>query len=129
MEFTGTQKIAVILLALGDKFASDVFNRMTRSEITNISRAIMELDSVSKEEVEAILNAKDKNYVIGTQAGTTGYMYSNGDADFDYDGFTNLTTKAYNTGALALMDLANGKINAVILDKQPSLMIVESLNK
>ena len=52
MEFTGTQKIAVILLALGDKFASDVFNRMTRSEITNISRAIMELDSVSKEEVE-----------------------------------------------------------------------------
>lgn len=55
MEFTGTQKIAVILLALGDKFASDVFNRMTRSEITNISRAIMELDSVSKEEVEAIL--------------------------------------------------------------------------
>ncbi len=83
----------------------------------------------SAEEVEAILNAKDKNYVIGTQAGTTGYMYSNGDADFDYDGFTNLTTKAYNTGALALMDLANGKINAVILDKQPSLMIVESFNK
>ncbi len=60
MEFTGTQKIAVILLALGDKFASDVFNRMTRSEITNISRAIMELDSVSKEEVEDSQTVKDR---------------------------------------------------------------------
>lgn len=81
------------------------------------------------EEVEEILKSKSKKYVIGTQAGTTGYMYSHGDVDFEYDGFTNLTTKAYNTGALAMMDLKNGKINAVILDKQPSLMIAESINK
>lgn len=81
------------------------------------------------EDVEAILATKNKNYVIGTQAGTTGFMYSNGDVDFEYDGFTNLTTKAYSTGALAMKDLSNGKINAVILDKQPSLMIAESMNK
>ncbi|MDE7329927.1 MAG: hypothetical protein K2N30_02360 [Clostridia bacterium] len=56
-------------------------------------------------------------------------MLSNGDEDFDYEGFTTVTTQAYNTGALAMMDLANGKINAVILDKQPSLMIVASMNK
>lgn len=56
-------------------------------------------------------------------------MYSAGDEGFGYAGFTNLTTKAYNTGALAMTDLVNGKINAVILDKQPSLMISESLNK
>lgn len=81
------------------------------------------------EDVEAILKQQDKSYSIGTQAGTTGYMYSNGDADFEYDGFTNLTTKAYSTGALAMMDLKNGKINAVILDKQPSIMIATSMNK
>ena len=81
------------------------------------------------EEVEDILKAQQKNFIIGTQAGTTGYMYSNGDADFGYDGFTNLTTKAYNTGALAMMDLKNGKINAVILDKQPSITITKSINK
>ncbi len=81
------------------------------------------------EDVEAILKTKGKDYVIGTQAGTTGYMYSNGDEGFGYDGFTNLTTQAYNTGALAMKDLSNGKINAVILDKQPSLMIAESINK
>lgn len=81
------------------------------------------------EDVEAILKTQTKSYTIGTQAGTTGFMYSNGDEDFEYDGFTNLTTKAYNTGALAMKDLSNGKINAVILDKQPSLMIAESINK
>lgn len=81
------------------------------------------------EDVEKILKEQDKSYTIGTQKGTTGYMYSYGDVDFEYDGFTNLTTNAYTTGALAMMDLANGKINAVILDKQPSLMIVKSLNK
>lgn len=81
------------------------------------------------EEVEEILKAQSKSYSIGTQAGTTGFMYSNGDEDFGYDGFTNLTTKAYSTGALAMMDLANGKINAVILDKQPSILIASSVNK
>lgn len=80
-------------------------------------------------QVEEILASKDTAYIIGTQAGTTGYMYAHGDEDFGYDGFTNLTTKAYDTGALAMKDLSNGKINAVILDKQPSLMICASYKK
>jgi len=77
-------------------------------------------------DVEDILKTKDKNYIIGTQAGTTGYMYSNGDEDFGYEGFKNLKTSAYNTGALAMKDLSNGKINAVIIDKQPAIMIAKS---
>ena len=80
-------------------------------------------------EVEAILKAKGTDYIVGTQTATTGYMYSAGDVDFGYDGFKNLTTKSYTTGALAMKDLQNGKINAVILDKQPSLMIAASMNK
>lgn len=80
-------------------------------------------------EIEAILAAKDKNYTIGTQVGTTGYMYSAGDEDFGYDGFANLTTSAYSNGALAGKDLSNGKINAVIIDKQPALMVAASINK
>lgn len=80
------------------------------------------------EDVENILKAKGKDYVVGTQNATTGYMYSAGNADFEYDGFTNLTTKGYTTGALAMKDLQNKKINAVILDMQPSLMIAASIN-
>lgn len=86
-------------------------------------------DCKTAEDVEAVLKAQGKDFKIGTQSGTTGFMYSQGDADFDYEGFTNLTTKAYDTGALAMQDLRNGKINAVILDKQPSLMIAKSINK
>lgn len=81
------------------------------------------------EDVEKILAAKDKNYVIGTQKGTTGYMYSAGDEGFGYDGFKNLTVKDYANGALIAKDLQNGTVNAMILDKQPSLMIAKSLNK
>jgi polar amino acid transport system substrate-binding protein len=84
---------------------------------------------VTAADVEAILATKDTSYIIGTQNGTTGYMYSKGDVDFEYDGFTNLTTNGYTTGALAMQDLVNKRINAVILDLQPSLMIAESINK
>ena len=81
------------------------------------------------EDVENILKAQTSKYKIGTQNGTTGYMYSAGDSGFGCDGFKNLTTKGYTTGALAMKDLSNGKIDAVILDKQPSLMIAATLNK
>lgn len=80
-------------------------------------------------DVEAILQAKDSNYAIGTQNATTGHMYSAGNEDFEYPGFPNLKTLPYTTGALAMKDLQNGKVNAVILDLQPSLMIAKSINK
>ncbi len=80
-------------------------------------------------DVEDILKNKGSDYKIGTQNGTTGFMYSKGDVDFGYDGFANVTTQGYTTGALAMKDLQNGKLNAVILDLQPSLMIADSMNK
>lgn len=83
----------------------------------------------SAAEVEAIFAEQNKKFIIGAQNGTTGYMYAAGDEDFGYDGFSNLTVNGYKTGALAIKDLQNGKINAVILDKQPALMICEALNK
>ncbi len=81
------------------------------------------------DEIVETLGKQSKDFIIGTQNGTTGYMYSAGDVDFGYDGFKNATTKGYTTGALAILDLANGKVNAVILDKQPAIMIAESTNK
>ncbi len=55
MELTGQEKIAVLLLAMGDKFTSDVFKRMDRQEIATISKAIVNLDPVPKEVVEDIM--------------------------------------------------------------------------
>ncbi len=81
------------------------------------------------EDIEAILKEKDKNYNVGCQKGTTGYMYTAGDEDFGYDGFKNLTPKGYSNGALAGKDLSNGTIDAVIIDKQPAIMITKNINK
>lgn len=65
MDLTGTQKTAVLLLALGDKFTSEVFKRMDRKEIANISRAVIELDTVPKETVEAVLREFHQALITG----------------------------------------------------------------
>lgn len=86
-------------------------------------------DCKSADEIIAVLEKQNKNFIVGTQSGTTGYMFSAGDEGFGYDGFKNLTTSGYTAGALAVKDLANGKINAVIIDKQPAIMIAAAYNK
>ncbi len=83
----------------------------------------------SAADIEATLAAQNDKFTVGTQNGTTGYMWTAGDEGFGYDGFKNLKTTGYNTGALAVMDLANGKIDAVIIDKQPAIMIAAQYNK
>ena len=83
----------------------------------------------SADDIIATLEKQSKEFKVGTQNGTTGYMFSAGNEDFGYDGFTNLTTNGYTTGALAVLDLANSKVDAVILDKQPAIMIAKSTNK
>jgi len=47
-KISGTQKTAILLLALGDKCAVDVFKRLDRREITQVSKAMVEMDSVPK---------------------------------------------------------------------------------
>ena len=81
------------------------------------------------DDIIAKLNEQSVDFKVGTQNGTTGYMFTAGDEGFGYDGFKNLTTNGYTTGALAVLDLANGTVNAVIIDKQPAIMIAESTNK
>lgn len=39
-----------------------------------------------------------------------------------------ITVKGYSAGALAVQDVANGRINGVIIDKQPALMIADVIN-
>lgn len=86
-------------------------------------------DCKNADDIIAKLSKQSKDFKVGTQNGTTGYMFTAGNEDFGYDGFKNLTCNGYTTGALAIRDLANGKVNAVILDKQPAIMIAKSTNK
>lgn len=98
------------------------------AQVLMTTEDVKEFDGKTADEIVEILKKKNMKYTIGTQQGTTGYMYSHGDEDFGYDGFTNLNTTVYPNGTLAAMDLKNGKINAVIIDKQPAIMIAKNIN-
>jgi flagellar motor switch protein FliG len=65
MELTGLQKIAVLLLAMGDKFTADVFKRLDKREIALISRAVVELEPVPKDVVESVLQEFHESLVEG----------------------------------------------------------------
>lgn len=83
----------------------------------------------SADDVIQKLKEQDMKFKVGAQNGTTGFMYAFGNEDFGYDGFKNLETRGYATGALAVKDISNGLIQAVIIDKQPALMIAASMNQ
>ena len=65
MELTGQQRIAVLLLAMGDKFTADVFKRMERQEIADVSKAIVELGPIPRETVEEVLRNFHESLVDG----------------------------------------------------------------
>ena len=58
------------------------------------------------------------DYMIGTQRGTTGYIYASDTPE--NGGYGEDHVIAYDTGATAVQELINGTIDAVIIDKQPA---------
>lgn len=80
------------------------------------------------DDVVAILNQKNASTKVGVQNGTTGQFYSEGDAEWGFDGFP-VTTVGYKNGALAVQDLMNGNLNYVIIDSAPADCITESINE
>ncbi len=65
---------------------------------------------------------------IGYQIGTTGSLYINGDVDWDFDGFANITGKEYATAQDAVLDLINGNIYGVVVDEAPAAALVKAIN-
>jgi len=66
-DFTGPQKTAIVLLALGEKFTADVFKRMERAEIAAVSKAMLETDSVPKEQVLEVLKEYNEALAYGAE--------------------------------------------------------------
>ncbi len=63
--FSGPQKSAILLLALGEKFTAEVFKRMERTEIAAVSRAMLQMESVPKEQVEEVLREYNETLAYG----------------------------------------------------------------
>jgi len=66
-DFSGPQKTAIVLLALGEKFTAEVFKRMERNEIAAVSKAMLETDSVPKEEVLEVLKEYNESLAYGAE--------------------------------------------------------------
>ncbi|MFP4083526.1 MAG: flagellar motor switch protein FliG [Desulfonatronovibrio sp.] len=66
-KLSGIQKTAVLLLALGDNFTADVFKRLDKNEITQISKAMLEMESVPKEKAEQVLKEFNQSLMLGKE--------------------------------------------------------------
>ncbi|WP_272700397.1 flagellar motor switch protein FliG [Desulfovibrio sp. Fe33] len=66
-DFSGPQKTAIVLLALGEKFTAEVFKRMERNEIAAVSKAMLETDSIPKEEVLEVLKEYNEALAYGAE--------------------------------------------------------------
>ncbi|OLN27042.1 Flagellar motor switch protein FliG [Desulfovibrio sp. DV] len=69
---TGPQKTAILCLALGEKFAGEVFKRLDRREIATISKAMMEIETVPKEQVEEVVHEFNDALQVGRDMVTGG---------------------------------------------------------
>ena len=85
----------------------------TDSYATGIQVVIVPEDS----DIKTIADLADDK-MIGTQEGTTGYIYCS--ADPKDDGFGEDHVIAYTNGATAIQALLAGKVNAVVIDSQPA---------
>ena len=68
------------------------------------------------------LFAEGTNYTIGVQTGTTGDIYCSEDAEDAGRG----VVEKYNKGADAVLALTTGKIDCVVIDKQPAIEFVKA---
>jgi flagellar motor switch protein FliG len=64
-KLNGAQKAAIVLLALGDKYTAECFKRMERTEITHVSKAMLQMESVDKEAVEEVLKEYNESLAYG----------------------------------------------------------------
>ncbi len=81
---------------------------------TNAVQVIIVNEDSPIQSVDDLVNAE----MIGCQRATTGYEYCAADPEDGGYGADHVT--AYETGALAVMDLVQGKVDAVVIDNEPA---------
>lgn len=91
----------------------------TESYATGVQVVIVAEDSPIQT-IDDLANAE----MIGCQADTTGYIYCSDTPENGGYGADHVT--AYDTGALAVMALVNGQIDAVVIDNEPAKAFVEA---
>ncbi|WP_297871176.1 transporter substrate-binding domain-containing protein [uncultured Oscillibacter sp.] len=88
------------------------------SYATGVQVVIVQKDSPAVQSIDDLASAA----MIGTQKATTGYIYCSDSPENGGYGEDHVT--AYDTGALAVMALVNGQVDAVVIDNEPAKAFV-----
>ncbi len=112
---TGQSDIAMAGITITDE-RKEVMD-FSDSYATGIQVVIVKEDS-SIQTVDDLANAE----MIGTQKATTGYIYCSDTPENGGYGEDHVT--AFDTGALAVMALVNGQVDAVVIDNEPAKAFV-----
>jgi len=129
----GQQKCDIAMAGLTIKPDREEHVTFTDSYYSAAQKLIVMADNTAfdacktADDVVAILNTYTADNKIGVQNGTTGQFYVEGDADWGFDGFA-ATCVGYANGSLAVQDLINGNINAVVIDSAPAAAITSAFN-
>lgn len=66
----------------------------------------------------ALSSCGNKKYQFGVQSGTTGWSFMSGDADWGFEGYSNVDVKPYDNAGLAVADMKSGSIDYVVIDAE-----------
>ena len=68
MALNGAQKSAILCLALGDKFTQEMFKRLDRSDIARISKAMLDMEEIPREQVAEVVEEFNSSMQYGQDA-------------------------------------------------------------
>jgi polar amino acid transport system substrate-binding protein len=102
--------------------------------VTDQRKAVMDFSDSYANGVQVVIVPQDSdittvedlsnNKMIGTQKGTTGYLYCSDTAE--NGGFGEDHVTAYDDGASAVRALLNGQVDAVVIDSAPAKEFVKA---
>lgn len=98
-------------------FSKSYFNA---SQVVIVKEGNTTITGETVEEIVASLEGK----TIGFQRGTVGEFYVRGDEDWEFPGIKDAVATSYDNGNLAVMELLNGRIDAVVIDEMPAKSFV-----
>lgn len=101
-------------------------------QVIVVPEEVTTFDGKTATEIVDILKNMKNGTKVGSQTGTTGAKYIQGDIGdedgFGFEGYSNLTLKQYSTHADAVRDMVNGEVEFCIVDNAVAASIVTEIN-
>ncbi len=100
----------------------------TASQVVIVPEDNTDFDACTTADDVLAVIAEQESGRVGGQSGTTAEYFVKGDADWGFDGLSNMSWIGYTSGSLAVNDMLAGNIDYVIIDQAPANMIVKKVN-